>query len=118
MTYKEVLKSRLIVLAGIYLLISVTQAKYSGGSGEPNNPYQIATVSDWNDLMNISSDWNKRFIMTADVNLQGITLYPVGSSGEDFNGVFDGNGHIIRNANMINCLNYLGAKLCILKVNR
>jgi len=67
---------------------------YSGGSGEPNNPYQIATVADWNDLMNTSSDWNKNFILTADVNLRGVALTPI----SNFTGVFDGNNHIICNA--------------------
>jgi len=38
--------------------------------------------------------------MTADVNLQGVTLIPVGGGWPYFNGIFDGNGHIIRNADI------------------
>jgi hypothetical protein len=72
---------------------TVAAMTYSGGNGEPNNPYQIATVSDWNDLMHTPADWCRNFIMTADINLQGITLTPVGN----FSGVFNGNNRIIRN---------------------
>jgi hypothetical protein len=71
---------------------------YSGGNGEPNNPYQIGTVGDWQQLMSTSSHWNKCFIMTADVNLYSITLTPVGNSTTKFTGTLNGDGHIISNA--------------------
>jgi hypothetical protein len=73
---------------------------YSGGSGTKANPYKIATVSDWQQLMNTSSQWNKYFIMIADVNLQGITLTPVGDDITAFTGGFDGNDHIIYNVDI------------------
>ena len=44
------------------------------------------------------TDWDKNFIMTADVNLAGLTLTQVGTDGLRFTGVFDGNSHVIRNA--------------------
>ena len=94
-TYRKVL-----VIAGIVFCLFSSVFAYSGGSGEPNNPYQIATVSDWQQLKNTSSHWNKCFVMTADVNLQGFALTPVGNSSTEFTGVFDGNNHIIRNANI------------------
>jgi len=88
------------VIAGIVFCLFSSVFAYSGGSGTEADPYQIATVSDWQQLMNTSSDWNKSFIMTADVNLQGVALIPVGGGWPDFNGIFDGNGHIIRNADI------------------
>ncbi|MGA2916858.1 MAG: GLUG motif-containing protein [Sedimentisphaerales bacterium] len=75
-------------------------AHYSGGSGTAAAPYRIAIVSDWQQLMNASSHWHKHFIMTADINLQGVVLSPVGNSNTKFTGVFDGNGHIIRNVDI------------------
>jgi hypothetical protein len=91
-TYRKVL-----VIAGlVFCLFSIVSA-YSGGTGEPNDPYQIATVSDWNDLMNTPADWNDCFIMTANINLRGVVLTPVGNAINNFTGVFDGNGYIIRN---------------------
>ena len=92
-TYRKVL-----VIAGLVFCLLSYAFAYSGGSGEPNNPYQISNVSDWNDLMHTSSDWNKYFIMTADVNLYGVTLTPVGNDSTQFTGVFDGNDNIISNA--------------------
>jgi hypothetical protein len=74
--------------------------KYSGGTGTQINPFLIAAVSDWNSLMRTSEDWDKYFIMTADIDLQGLSLTPVGNSTTKFIGVFDGNNHIIRNVVM------------------
>ena len=80
------------------LCISGNLLAYSGGTGEPNNPYRIRTVADWQTLMGTSADWNKRFLLIADVNLAGVILTPVGNSSKNFTGVFDGNDNIISNA--------------------
>jgi len=80
---------------------------YSGGTGEPNNPYKIASVADFNQLSATPTHWNKSFILTADINLTGLTFTqaPIapdtstssGFQGTDFTGIFDGNGHVISN---------------------
>ena len=93
---------KVLVSAGlVFCLISIVFG-YSGGSGTAEHPYQIGTVADWNDLMNTQSDWDANFILTADINLQGVPLIPVGNDVNGtyiyFRGIFDGNGHIIRNA--------------------
>jgi hypothetical protein len=89
-------KQRYFQLISITVLLFAGSCfAYSGGTGEPNSPYQIATVSDWNDLMSDSNDWSKNFIMVADVNLLGVTVTPVGNFANGFTGVFDGNNHII-----------------------
>jgi len=74
--------------------------KYSGGDGEPNNPYRIATPNDLNDIGNHPEDFNKCFVMVEDVNLAdytGTQFNIIGSWEEHFTGVFDGNGHNILN---------------------
>jgi hypothetical protein len=76
----------------------VTIQLYGGGSGTQANPYRISTVSHWQNLMNTSGDWNKYFILTANLDLQGITLSPVGNEVKPFTGVFYGNDNAIRNA--------------------
>src|SRR3989339_963589 len=73
---------------------------YSGGTGEPNNPYQISTPADWQTLTVSSADWGKSFVITADINLAGVTIVPVGTSGTKFTGGFDGTGHIISNVDI------------------
>jgi hypothetical protein len=85
--------------------------KYGGGTGEPNDPYQIATAADLIALGEEPNDYDKHFILTADIdldpNLPGRKVFDraviapdtnVPSSwfeGTDFTGVFDGNGHTI-----------------------
>ncbi len=76
------------------------QAKYSGGSGEPNDPYQIATPEDLNDIGNHTEDWDKHFILVNDVNLAqytGTQFRIIGNYATKFTGVFDGNDHKVWN---------------------
>jgi hypothetical protein len=93
----------------VFLTMSTTvfAVTYSGGSGISEDPYQIATVADWRELIGTSTDWDKHFVLLNDINFSGINLTPVATDlspdyddfqGITFTGVFDGNGHILRNA--------------------
>jgi len=62
-----------IVIGLIFCIFSPVFA-YSGGSGEPNDLYQIGSVSDWQQLMSTTADWNKHFIMIADVKKRAAAL--------------------------------------------
>ena len=73
---------------------------YSGGTGEPNNPFRISTVADWQELVATPADWDRHFILTADIDLNDVPITPIGNDANNFTGVFDGNDHTIRNANM------------------
>ena len=96
--------NRKAVILTVIILANVSFAgTYSGGFGTETDPYRIGTVADWQELMADSNDWDANFIMIADINLQGIPLIPVGNDLNSsnpllFTGVFDGNGHVIRNA--------------------
>ena len=76
---------------------------YSGGTGEPGDPYQIATKADLLALAANTADYGKCFILTANVNMQGqvftkAIIAPSSSNpfqGTAFTGTFDGNGHKI-----------------------
>ncbi len=80
---------------------------YSGGDGSSNDPYRISTLADWQELTNTSADWDEQFILTADLDLAGLTYTqaPIASDsnpahglqGTPFAGVFDGQGNIIQN---------------------
>ena len=89
-----------IILIFLFTFTMASQAQYSGGSGTYKDPYQIANVSDWQTLVKTSADWNKKFIMTADLDLKGIPITPIGNISKQFTGVFNGNGHIICNADV------------------
>jgi hypothetical protein len=80
---------------------AAADARYSGGTGEPNNPYRIATPQDLNDIGNHQEDWDKHFILINDVNLAQYTgtqfkiIGPIYNT--PFTGVFDGNDHKVWN---------------------
>jgi len=72
-------------------------AKYSGGTGEPDDPYKIASAADLQALAADTGDYNEAFILTGDIDLEGIAINPVGNDSVAFAGIFDGNDHVIRN---------------------
>ena len=104
------------LLITIFSLSLPAYAKYSGGTGEPNDPYQIATTEDLMLLGETPEDYDKHFILTADIdldpNLPGRKVFdraviaPDANDTESrdhldpfrgipFTGVVDGNDHTI-----------------------
>jgi hypothetical protein len=94
-----------IIIGG---LLSSISFGYSGGSGTPTAPYQIATKADLLVLADTVADYNKCFILTADINMEGqvFTTAIIASDtdnsnydfdGDAFTGVFDGAGRKILN---------------------
>ena len=83
------------------------QAKYGGGKGEPNDPYLIYTAAQMNAIGADSNDWDKNFLLCADIDLSSFTGTDFNIIGKyvgwqnpnnnPFTGVFDGNGHTISN---------------------
>ena len=118
-------------VAAVLLLtgVSTATAKYSGGTGEPNDPYQIATAADLIALGETPEDYDKHFILTADIdidpNLPGRRVFDKAVIAPDmdpcdldwrggplftgavFTGVLDGQGHTISHLT-VNGGNYLG----------
>jgi hypothetical protein len=87
-------------------LVSTATAKYSGGSGTAQDPYQIATAANLILLGETPADYDQHFILTADLDLDpklpGRKVFdkavfaPAKTNyfeGTSFTGVFDGNGH-------------------------
>lgn len=103
---KKYLAVAVLFVVGVWLCESPVFGKYSGGTGEANDPYRIATAEDLNDIDNHPNDLNKHFIMVSDINLaaySGTKFNVIGqyswwtSQGWAFDGIFDGNGHSIFN---------------------
>ena len=101
-----------LLVMGVFLTSASTPrswGRYSGGTGEPNDPYRIATPQDLNDIGNHPEDFNKCFLMVANINLANYTgtqfniIAPDTDNGQPlfqgtpFTGTFDGNGHIVSN---------------------
>jgi len=81
------------------LFVLPAQAKYSGGGGTAQDPYQIATAADLIALGETPADYDKHFVLTADIdlnpNLPGRKVFDMAVI-TTFSGVFDGKGHAIR----------------------
>jgi hypothetical protein len=91
-------------------LDAVAAKKYSGGTGEPNDPFQISTSEELIDLGDTPEDYNNNFILTQDINLSGYIFnkaiiapdtysdnWNSTHQGPVFNGFFDGNDNTIVN---------------------
>jgi len=88
------------VVWGLCFFAFPAQAKYGGGTGEPNDPYLIYTAEQMNAIGANPGDWDKHFILMADIDLSGYTgtsFNIIGNRDNRFTGTFDGNGHAISN---------------------
>jgi hypothetical protein len=112
---KGIIKFKILLifplLITVCLVIFPAYAKYGGGTGEPNEPYQIATAEDLMLLGESTEDYDRHFILTADIdlnpNLPGRKVFDKAVIAPDTNdiedlfqgtpfiGVFDGNSHVI-----------------------
>ncbi len=91
-------RATIAVLAALWVPVALA-ATYSGGTGIEGNPYLISTPADLVTLSNPanSTDWDKHFLMTNDIDMSGVTGFvPIGSSGTPFTGVFDGGEFALR----------------------
>jgi hypothetical protein len=85
------------------LVLSSVSFGYSGGSGTPQAPYQISDANDLLELAAEPNDYNKCFILTADINMQSQVFTTAiiapdtnskgGFQGTSFTGTFDGSSH-------------------------
>ncbi len=79
--------------------------KYGGGRGTKEDPYQIWTAEQMNQIGLNEGDWDKHFVLMQDIDLGKyqeeefniIGYYLLGNFNKPFTGVFDGKGHTISN---------------------
>jgi len=85
---------------------------YGGGTGEPNDPYQIWTAEQLVCLGYYREDFDKHFILTGNIDLSAIDVnetMPIGTNGAPFTGSFVGNQHTISNFKCLtNIQDYIG----------
>ena len=96
------MRNQTVILLFVFMLVSsVFGGVYSGGAGEPNEPFIIASANDLQQIAYEPNDLDKCFKMVADVNLAelGRNFDVIGSDDwyTCFSGVFDGDGHTISN---------------------
>ncbi len=109
-THSPVARTIRLLLAVCLPNLSV-HAKYSGGGGTADDPYQIATAADLIALGEAYGDYDKHFVLTANIdldpNLPGREVFgraviapdrndtQRSFQGTAFTGIFDGNRHTI-----------------------
>ena len=64
-------------------------------NSEETHPSEYIPIDTAEELINISLE--KQYILTADINLEGIEWNPIGNYQTPFNGLLEGNGHKILN---------------------
>ncbi|MHC4586932.1 MAG: hypothetical protein ACYS3N_20570, partial [Planctomycetota bacterium] len=94
----------ILLLTAVCLVSMPAQAKYGGGTGEPDDPYLIYTDRQMNTIGTNPNDWDKHFMLMADIDLSDFTGTDFNMIGylnlndsKPFTGVFDGNDHTISN---------------------
>ena len=105
-------------------------ATYGGGTGIEEDPYQIWTAEQMNDIGVNPGDWGSHFKLMANIDMSIYTGTQYNIIG-NFTGTFDGGGHVISNLTytrgdtlsnvglfrwisftMIKCLNLIRRQLC------
>jgi hypothetical protein len=83
-------------------VLSQTATAPSAGDGSSGSPYEIANLDNLYWLTQTSSVWGDHFIQTADIDASstsgwdsGNGFTPIGTSGTNFTGSYDGNGYAI-----------------------
>ena len=92
------------IAAVLLAATGASAADYGGGSGTAEDPFQIWTAGQMNDIGLHGVDWDKHFALMADIDLgvfdgQGgrQEFNVIGRSYAHFTGTFDGRGHCISN---------------------
>ena len=85
----------------------LSRYQYGGGSGSVDDPYQIFTAEQFNMIGTLTCDWDKCFLLMANIDLSVIDDNERRDIGEydeysqlgrvAFRGQFNGNGHTISN---------------------
>jgi hypothetical protein len=93
------MKQIIFILVAILASTMPASAKYSGGTGQANDPYLISSAQDFNSLADNFTDWGKYFLLASDIDM---LTYPgdykiIGNQSMNFTGTFDGSQHIIKN---------------------
>lgn len=95
------------ILTVLCLFALPAQAQYAGGTGDPCDPYQINDPCQLNAVGQHPEDWDKHFVLTADIDMAGYsytraviapdTSFSGGFQGTAFTGTFGGAGFVISN---------------------
>ena len=78
------------------------------GTGTEIDPYRIGTVEEFASLSWHEGALNAHILLIQDLDLEGVMLFPIGVDLGPFNGTFDGDGYVLRNATIEGNASYVG----------
>jgi hypothetical protein len=70
---------------------------FSGGTGEPDDPYLVSTADELNSIGHNPRLMTASFKLVNDIDLTGVNFYTLANQYYQFCGTFDGDGHTISN---------------------
>lgn len=85
---------RVFLLLLLACCLLTAPAVAAGGSGTAADPYVIQTPTE---LQSIQNNLGAYYKLANDINLQGVSFTPIGSTSSPFTGSFDGAGYTISN---------------------
>ncbi len=91
------MKIQYILSALLCLCLLIAPAAAAGGAGTASNPYIIQTPAE---LQSIANDLSAYYVLGNDINMDGISFTPIGSTAAPFFGSLDGQGYTISNLNI------------------
>lgn len=71
-----------------------------GGDGTADHPYEIGTCTELQDINDSATTLSKHYILTSDIDCDGVTFTPIGDLGAEFTGSFDGDNRTISNVSI------------------
>ena len=100
--------NKLFTLLALFGMLSIaysennTTAAYDGGDGTEIDPFEIATLDQLRTLSETVADWDKHFILTADIDASATSTWnssngfsPIGNKTNNFTGSLNGQNHTI-----------------------
>lgn len=98
----QVGKNKLQSTESVYFYAS---SEFAKGNGSGANPYEVATAEQ---LKAIAKHNGRQFRQTADIDCAGTTYLTLFSNEDPFSGVYDGQGHTIKNISISGNADYAG----------
>ena len=85
------------IVSALLLLVASPLMAFSAGSGTPEDPYEIGSPAQWQELVINSAYWNQHFKLVDNINLSGVWPVEVATRTTPFTGSLDGQNYTISN---------------------
>lgn len=107
---RRIILPLLVLLAAVSTSEARAEAIGPGSSNTGRKVVYISTADQYISFVNAvnAGDYDLCAVLTADIDLDGKTVRPIGSEEHPYYGIFDGKGHIIKNMKIEMATNFVG----------